>query len=161
MTAIFKILSIFCGVFILSAAGIAKIYSGSGSINEPILSEHNPLIFVLTYRQTLIFSGVLELLVGVLLMTCKVERLRMFFLLAMAVIFSSYRIGLWVGGYTVPCGCLGMLPNKLGLGVGNQTALVNLMFAAYMVVSLTYAFLVMRYHGATSALPNSGSAAKA
>jgi hypothetical protein len=127
-------------VLILAATALAKGIGASGDVR--ILSHSDPLLGLLTNRQTMLLAVVLEVLVIVLVVREREIVRKTGFIAWISTVFIAYRVGLWSIGYKGSCGCLGSVTNSLGIAPSTAD-LVSGAMLAYMLIG-SYAILVWK-----------------
>jgi len=94
---------ILCALILLGAAFLKLL---SNAWDQPILYRQDPII-PLTNRTVLAGVAVCELLIAFRLFVSKSAFEKCVLLVWIALCFSIYRLGLWLGGVSEPCSCLG------------------------------------------------------
>lgn len=128
--------------FLLSAGGIfaitaaAKLYSAMGEarilgLDDPILGTSN--------RSVLMFVGLTEAALAVLLFTSKYQWLKLPLVTWMATNFLVYRIGLWWMDSPKTCSCLGTITDSLSisprfLDLGMKAVFLYLLLGSYSLL---------------------------
>lgn len=103
-------LFIFSSAAILGITSFAKLWSAFGEAR--ILSRHDPLLLV-TNRELLIITGVIEILTVGALLFAKRERIKLMSLAWLASYFALYRLAVWYLRLPDPCPCLGRITEML------------------------------------------------
>ena len=125
-----------CGV-ILFCSSLVKIISAFGSAR--ILERSDSILTFFTERQTLIFGGLVELLVVLSLAFLKSVNARLFLLFWMGSQFLLYHFGM--NGAPQPCPCLGRASAWLHI---QDSALNKFSIALASFIFLGAVFLLMR-----------------
>jgi hypothetical protein len=141
-SAVETVLRRFCAtaVVILAATALVKGVGASGDAR--ILSHADPLLGLLTNRQTKLLAVVLELgIIGLVLRERATVR-KAAFIAWISTVFLTYRVGLWSIGYKGSCGCLGNVTDTLGVAPATGDLVTGAMLA-YLVIG-SYAILVWK-----------------
>jgi hypothetical protein len=127
-------------LLILALTALSKGIGASGDVR--ILSHPDPLLSLLTNRQTMLLAVVLEVaIVGLVLREREIVR-KAAFIAWISTVFLAYRIGLWSTGNTASCGCLGNVTDTLGIAP-TTADLVSGAMLAYMLIG-SYAILIWK-----------------
>jgi hypothetical protein len=123
------------GVLLLITA-CAKLLSGGGE--AAILKTPDP-IFGIPFRQVFLVVGAAELVIAMICLMGKSERIQTILVAWLSTCFLLYRFGLIWMGYHRPCACMGNLTDALGISsqVADNTmkmVLVYLLTGSYGVL---------------------------
>jgi hypothetical protein len=99
-------------IVILAFTALAKLISASGGARA--LEATDPLL-MLTHRQVFLSVGILELAIAAFLVFSSRQTLKVPVIAWLAGNFTVYRLGLYWIGAKLPCGCLGVLTEALGI----------------------------------------------
>jgi hypothetical protein len=127
-------------VLILATTAVFKGIGASGDAR--ILSHADPLLGLLTNRQTMLLAVVLELaIIGLVLRERAIVR-KAAFIAWISTSFLAYRVGLWSIGYKGSCGCLGNVTDTLGVAPATADLVTGAMLAYLLIGS--YAILIWK-----------------
>jgi hypothetical protein len=101
---------IFTSAAILFLTAMAKIWAACGSAK--ILALEDPIIGI-SFRHLILAASILELIVSVVCIVSKSQKLALGLIAWLTTNFLAYRIGVWWVGWHRPCGCLGNLTDTL------------------------------------------------
>jgi len=133
--------------FVLSAGGIllvtglAKVVSASGKAG--ILDSSDP-IFAITFRNLLLFVGLMELTIAAICLLTGKDRLCIFLVGWLAANFAFYRVGLLFIGWHRPCNCLGSLTGVLHISPGVADAIAQTLMVYLLCGSCVGIFRSLR-----------------
>jgi len=120
----------------LFVTGAAKIVSAFGE--EGILDTLDP-VFGLSFRELMVFVGILEIIVAGLCFLPAHRRFTTPLLLWLAFSFFGYRTFLWYVGWQRPCGCLGTLSGALHLSENVANVLLKVVLG-YLLAGSSFCF---------------------
>lgn len=89
---------------ILFTTGLVKLVSAGGEVKS--LSLPDPVLY-LSNRQVFLWVGVTELMLASYLILGRLPYLKLIALAWLTTNFVAYRLALWWGNASKPCGCLG------------------------------------------------------
>jgi hypothetical protein len=100
-------------VLLLAVTALAKILAATGEAR--ILGQPDPLLGLLSMRQSMLLAAALEIVVVVLVYRAPNVLRKAELLLWIAGVFLVYRIGLWWIGFEGSCRCLGNVGDVFGI----------------------------------------------
>jgi len=133
------LLLIACVLLLLTA--LSKIIAGFGTasaLNDP------DIVFPQLKNRTLLFTAAgLELAVFLACMTNKSAQFQASLIAWVGSIFALYRIGLWIKGAKVTCGCLGVIARWLHISRPVADSISTLMLLYLLAVG--FGFLLFNW----------------
>jgi len=140
-------------LLLLGVAGFAKIIASMGE--TPALRDVDPLFEFLTNRQVAFIVGLIEVATAVSLFLRTSPVIKLLMICSLGLMFSSYRLGLWIVGAKKPCGCLGDLGNWVGLSPSATEVVTRCLLGAMLAGSIAYLWrCYMRPEGTLQPCPN-------
>ena len=100
-------------VLLLAITALAKIFAATGEAQ--ILGQPDPLLGLISMRQSMVLAAALEIVVVVLVWRAPNVLRRAGLLLWIGSVFLVYRIGLWWVGLEGSCRCLGNMGDAFGI----------------------------------------------
>jgi hypothetical protein len=129
---------------ILVLTAMAKGIAASGAVR--ILAHPDPLLGILTNRQTMIVAIVLEVLVVGLVVREHDTTRKAAMVAWISSVFLAYRAGLWSIGYQGSCSCLGNVTDTLGISPGAADLMSGAMLAYLLIGSYWILVWKVRSH---------------
>lgn len=135
---------LFSAALLLLVTGAIKVVSSGQEVK--FLTAQHVLFKALTNRQVLLVTAVVEIAVGLILLSRSTPELKLGVISTLATVFLSYRCSLWLVGYKGPCLCLGGAVNWLGINPRFADWSLNLMLGYLVLGSYWFLCLNLRRH---------------
>jgi hypothetical protein len=129
---------------ILLVTGLAKIYS---SVGEAKVLEVIDPIFRITFRQLMVATGMIELVVACFCFFNHSSNFRLAAVVWISASFLLYRGGLWSMHWRRPCPCLGTLTDQFHISTDKVDSIM-LFLASYLFFGSIFCCLFLRKRAA-------------
>ena len=96
---------LFSAAILLLGTGFLKLIGVTQ--DAPFLRNPDPLVTFMSIRQLALLAAVIEITVASIIFSYQSNRLKLALILWLAVLFTTYRVGLATTGFNGICPCLG------------------------------------------------------
>ena len=135
-------------VFIGSSAIILFVTAGIKLFavfsNVPYMTLNDPIFQFLNNRSMMLLAAFTELILGVFLLLRCSGFVKLWSLVWLALLFLSYRFGLWLIGFSSPCPCLGGAMNWLGMKPASADTVAKWIIGYFLVFGLVFLMVEWR-----------------
>jgi hypothetical protein len=135
-------------LLLLAVTALAKILAATGEAR--ILAQPDPLLGLISMRQSMLLAAALEIVVVVLVLRAPDIVRKAVLLLWIGSVFLFYRIGLWLVGFEGSCRCLGNVGDVFGISAETADWTAKGILVYLLVGSVAILLWYPRFRGHTS-----------
>ena len=132
-------------LLLLAVTALAKILAATGEAR--ILAQPDPLLGLISMRQSMLLAAALEIVVVVLVWRAPTALRGAALLLWIGSVFLFYRMGLWWVGFEGSCRCLGNMGDVFGISPENADWIAKGILVYLLVGSIAILLWYPRFRG--------------